>query len=68
MALSDQLKKTAEKPDNIDKSKGCSKCRWKSGCKSCNWRGCDKPGHATGEDDTGKGKHGDDDVDEKDIS
>ena len=61
-------KKTAEKPDNIDKSKGCSKCRWKSGCKSCNWRGCDKPGHATGEDDTGKSQHGDDDVDEKYIS
>ena len=31
--------KTAKGALEVDKSIGCSKCRWKSGCKSCGWRG-----------------------------
>ena len=65
--------KKLEKPDSLDRQKGCSRCRWKSGCRSCNWRGCDKrKDHPKGTtQDDGERQHGYDDDDgesEKDIS
>ena len=55
--------KKLEKPDSLDRQKGCSRCRWKSGCRSCNWRGCDKrKDHPKGTtQDDGERQHGYDD-------
>lgn len=53
----------------VDKSKGCSKCRWQSGCKSCGWRGIsskEKEDHEKKDEDHEDHEEPEEDEDDKD--